>query len=57
VHSLAAYIGRGLEVGVHRWDVESVLGEHAPIPADLTIFNGWGYCLWQSGPSRCMPVS
>jgi uncharacterized protein (TIGR03083 family) len=26
-----------VEVGVHRWDVESVLGDHAPIPADLAI--------------------
>ena len=26
-----------VEVGVHRWDVESVLGEHAPIPADLAV--------------------
>jgi uncharacterized protein (TIGR03083 family) len=26
-----------VEVGVHRWDAESVLGEHAPIPADLAI--------------------
>jgi len=26
-----------VEVGVHRWDVESVLGEHAPIPAELAI--------------------
>lgn len=24
-----------VEVGVHRWDLESVLGEHEPIPADL----------------------
>jgi uncharacterized protein (TIGR03083 family) len=24
-----------VEVGVHRWDVESALGEHAPIPAEL----------------------
>ncbi len=24
-----------VEVGVHRWDVESVLGEHAAIPAEL----------------------
>jgi hypothetical protein len=22
---------------VHRWDVESVLGDHAPIPADLAV--------------------
>jgi uncharacterized protein (TIGR03083 family) len=26
-----------VEVGVHRWDVESVLGDHAPIPADLAV--------------------
>jgi uncharacterized protein (TIGR03083 family) len=26
-----------VEVGVHRWDVESVLGFHAPIPADLAV--------------------
>jgi MDMPI C-terminal domain len=26
-----------VEVGVHRWDAESVLGEHAPIPADLAV--------------------
>jgi uncharacterized protein (TIGR03083 family) len=26
-----------VEVGVHRWDVESVLGDHAPTPADLAI--------------------
>jgi len=26
-----------VEVGVHRWDVESVLGEHAPVPADLAV--------------------
>jgi uncharacterized protein (TIGR03083 family) len=26
-----------VEVGVHRWDVESVLGEHAPIPSDLAM--------------------
>ena len=26
-----------VEVGVHRWDVESVLGDHRPIPADLAI--------------------
>ncbi|WP_300612784.1 maleylpyruvate isomerase family mycothiol-dependent enzyme [Trebonia sp.] len=26
-----------VEVGVHRWDVESVLGEHVPIPADLAV--------------------
>jgi hypothetical protein len=26
-----------VEVGVHRWDVESVLGEHAPIPSDLAV--------------------
>jgi uncharacterized protein (TIGR03083 family) len=26
-----------VEVGVHRWDVESVLGEHLPIPADLAV--------------------
>jgi uncharacterized protein (TIGR03083 family) len=26
-----------VEVGVHRWDVETVLGEHAPIPADLAV--------------------
>jgi uncharacterized protein (TIGR03083 family) len=26
-----------VEVGVHRWDVESVLGEHAPIPPDLAV--------------------
>ncbi|HEY1623879.1 MAG TPA: maleylpyruvate isomerase N-terminal domain-containing protein [Streptosporangiaceae bacterium] len=26
-----------VEIGVHRWDVESVLGEHAPIPKDLAI--------------------
>jgi uncharacterized protein (TIGR03083 family) len=26
-----------VEVGVHRWDLESVLGDHAPIPAELAI--------------------
>jgi uncharacterized protein (TIGR03083 family) len=26
-----------VEVGVHRWDVETVLGDHAPIPADLAV--------------------
>jgi uncharacterized protein (TIGR03083 family) len=26
-----------VEVGVHRWDVESVLGDHAPIPAGLAV--------------------
>ena len=26
-----------VEVGVHRWDVESVLGDHAPIPSDLAV--------------------
>jgi uncharacterized protein (TIGR03083 family) len=26
-----------VEVGVHRWDVESVLGQHAPIPAELAV--------------------
>jgi uncharacterized protein (TIGR03083 family) len=26
-----------VEVGVHRWDVETVLGEHLPIPADLAV--------------------
>jgi uncharacterized protein (TIGR03083 family) len=26
-----------VEVGVHRWDVESVLGEHEPIPPDLAV--------------------
>ena len=26
-----------VEVGVHRWDVESVLGEHVPIPSDLAV--------------------
>ena len=26
-----------VEVGVHRWDVESVLGEHAPIPPELAV--------------------
>jgi uncharacterized protein (TIGR03083 family) len=26
-----------VEIGVHRWDVESVLGEHAAIPKDLAI--------------------
>jgi uncharacterized protein (TIGR03083 family) len=26
-----------VEVGVHRWDVESVLGDHAPVPADLAV--------------------
>ncbi len=26
-----------VEVGVHRWDVETVLGEHVPIPADLAV--------------------
>jgi uncharacterized protein (TIGR03083 family) len=25
------------EVGMHRWDVESVLGEHQPVPADLAV--------------------
>lgn len=24
-----------VEVGVHRWDLESVLGQHEPVPADL----------------------
>ena len=26
-----------VEVGVHRWDVESVLGDHVPIPSDLEV--------------------
>jgi uncharacterized protein (TIGR03083 family) len=26
-----------VEVGMHRWDVESVLGEHVPIPPDLAV--------------------
>ncbi len=26
-----------VEVGVHRWDVESVLGEHVPIPSELAV--------------------
>ena len=26
-----------VEVGVHRWDVESVLGDHVPIPSDLAV--------------------
>jgi uncharacterized protein (TIGR03083 family) len=26
-----------VEVGVHRWDVESVLGSHQPIPPDLAV--------------------
>ena len=26
-----------VEVGVHRWDLESVLGDHAPIPTELAI--------------------
>jgi uncharacterized protein (TIGR03083 family) len=26
-----------VEVGVHRWDVESVLGGHVPIPSDLAV--------------------
>jgi uncharacterized protein (TIGR03083 family) len=26
-----------VEIGVHRWDVETVLGEHAEIPAELAI--------------------
>jgi uncharacterized protein (TIGR03083 family) len=26
-----------VEIGVHRWDVESVLGDHAPIPQDLAV--------------------
>ena len=26
-----------VEVGVHRWDVESVLGDHLPIPPDLAV--------------------
>jgi uncharacterized protein (TIGR03083 family) len=26
-----------VEVGVHRWDVESVLGQHVPIPSDLAV--------------------
>jgi uncharacterized protein (TIGR03083 family) len=26
-----------VEVGVHRWDVESVLGEHIPIPSHLAV--------------------
>jgi uncharacterized protein (TIGR03083 family) len=26
-----------VEIGVHRWDVESVLGDHEPIPADLAV--------------------
>jgi hypothetical protein len=26
-----------VEVGVHRWDVKSVLGEHQPIPPDLAV--------------------
>jgi uncharacterized protein (TIGR03083 family) len=27
----------GVEVGIHRWDLESILGDHAPLPADLAI--------------------
>lgn len=26
-----------VEIGVHRWDVESVLGEHVPTPQDLAV--------------------
>ncbi|MFY9926535.1 MAG: maleylpyruvate isomerase N-terminal domain-containing protein [Streptosporangiaceae bacterium] len=26
-----------VEIGVHRWDVESVLGNHLPIPPDLAV--------------------
>jgi uncharacterized protein (TIGR03083 family) len=26
-----------VEIGVHRWDVESVLGEHVPTPKDLAV--------------------
>jgi hypothetical protein len=26
-----------VEIGVHRWDVESVLGEHIAIPQDLAV--------------------
>jgi uncharacterized protein (TIGR03083 family) len=26
-----------VEVGVHRWDVETVLGQHVPIPPDLAV--------------------
>jgi uncharacterized protein (TIGR03083 family) len=26
-----------VEVGVHRWDAESVLGQHVPIPPDLAV--------------------
>jgi uncharacterized protein (TIGR03083 family) len=26
-----------VEIGVHRWDVETVLGEHAEIPAELAV--------------------
>lgn len=26
-----------VEVGIHRWDLESVLGDHAPLPADLAV--------------------
>jgi uncharacterized protein (TIGR03083 family) len=26
-----------VEIGVHRWDAESVLGEHVPIPAELAV--------------------
>lgn len=26
-----------VEVGMHRWDVETVLGEHVPIPPDLAV--------------------
>lgn len=26
-----------VEVGVHRWDLESVIGAHAPIPTDLAV--------------------
>ncbi len=26
-----------VEIGVHRWDLESVLGDHVPIPAELAV--------------------
>jgi hypothetical protein len=33
----AVAVSIAVEVGVHRWDVESVLGEHASIPAELAV--------------------
>ena len=56
-----------VEVGVHRWDVESVLGEHVPIPSDLAVQDvesvfinfapGWPPAAWltSAAPYGCAP--